>query len=131
MLRRIGTAAVLAVVVGSAAPARAFTLGEQAATMGIQKTLASTSGPKVAGTINSVKQKVGQVEKSSAAAQSKAWAGAGEFGAAGRGSASAWTTNSGRGGEGSRHSSNAWATASSNGSGSKGWATGGSAKDKN
>ncbi len=112
--------ALAGVLVGGAV-AQAFTMGEVAATTGVQGTLASSGTSNVAGTIGSVKNALGAAaatkqKQLDGAATQMAWGGK-------AGGASHWATPGTGGGSGWAVASAGWSA--NGGGGAGGWAGGG------
>jgi hypothetical protein len=117
MVSRLAIILTLAGVVLAAPVAGAFTLGEAAATTGVQGTLARAGTTKPAGIIGTVKRNVG----AAAATKQGQLDGAGvAIGWGGKGGPGGWASAGGPGGWAAK-SQGGWASATSS------WATGGGA----
>jgi len=133
MVGRLRTTLMLAAVVALAPRAGAFTMGEVAATTGMQGTLAKSGTTNVAGTIGSVKNALGaavatkQGQLAGAAGGPVAWGGKGGgqsgWASPGKGGAqSGWASPGSSGGWASTGTAGGWASASNAGAGA--WASG-------
>jgi hypothetical protein len=114
MVRRLGTMLVIAGVFGAVSLASAFSMGEVAATTGVQGALASTGHGNVAGTIGSVKSALGNAAATKEGQLATAGA---QIGWGGKGGPAAWAAHGSNGGWVAK---SGWATASAGG----GWAVG-------
>jgi hypothetical protein len=126
MLRLIGTAAVIVLALGGTG--RAQTLGEQGAAMATQGALAGQSGSGPLSALGTVKGAVANAEKSQAAAQSNAWAAAGDFGTGSHGGGtSKWIKREDHGGSTTKEAKG-WAKLDAGAGAKQGWASAGEVK---